>query len=65
MIALAVARTTAILLILRDISFDSDTELYIIALAALTCSTVTSPWESSSAMLAALSRSSIASLASP
>ena len=63
--ARATARTTAILLMSRDLSLFSDTELYIIALAALTCSMVTSPSVSSSAMLAALSRSSIATLASP
>ena len=63
--ALAAARTTSILLMFSDLSLDSNTELYIMALAALACSRVTSPPSSSSAMLAALSRSSIASLASP
>ena len=63
--ARATARSTSILLMSRDLSLPSDTELYIIALAALTCSMVTSPSESSSAMFAALSSSSMATLASP
>lgn len=63
--ARATARSTIILLMSRDLSLPSDTELYIMALAALTCSMVTSPSESSSAMLAALSSSSMATLASP
>ncbi len=63
--ALATARTTSILFMSRERSLESDTELYIIALAARTCSTVISPSSSSSAMFAALSRSSIAILASP
>ncbi len=46
-------------------SLFSETELYIIALAERACSTVTSPKESSSAMAEALSRSSMAILASP
>ena len=64
-IALATARTTTILLMSRALSLFSDTELYIMALAALTCSMVTSPSASSSAMFAALSSSSMATLASP
>ena len=65
LIALAVARTTAIFPVLRDLSLVSDIELYIMALAALTCSIVTSPSTSSSARFAARSSSSIATLASP
>ncbi len=63
--ALAMARRTAILLMSRVRSLFSDTELYIIALAERACSTVTSPSESSSAIAEALSRSSMAILASP
>ena len=59
------ASTTAILPMLRDLSLDSDTELYIMALAALTFSMVTSPSTSSSARFAARSSSSMATLASP
>ncbi len=65
LIPLAIASSTAFLLRSSALSFDSDTELYIMALAALTCSVVTSPSGSPSAMLAARSRSSMAILASP
>lgn len=64
-IALATASSTSIRFMSSVRSFESDTELYIIALAARTCSTVISPESSSSAMLAARSSSSIAILASP
>ena len=64
-IALAMASRTAMRFTSRLRSLVSVTELYIMALAALTCSTVTSPSTSSSAMFAERSRSSIAILASP
>lgn len=64
-IARATARRAIFLFMSSERSFESDTELYIIALAARTCSTVISPSSSSSAMFAARSRSSMAILASP
>lgn len=64
-IALATASSTIILLTSSVLSLESETELYIMALAALTCSVLTSPSSSSSAMFAARSSSSMAILASP
>lgn len=63
--ARATASSTAILLMSNVRSFASDTELYVMAFAERACSTVTSPNVSSSAMAEALSKSSIAILASP
>ena len=63
--ARATARSASFRLTSSERSLESDTALYIMALAALTCSTVTSPSTSSSAMFAERSRSSIAILASP
>ena len=63
--ARATASSASFLLMSRERSLESDTALYIMALAARTWSTSISPESSSSAMFAALSRSSIAILASP
>lgn len=64
-IALATASSASIRLMSSDLSLESETELYIMALAALTWSASISPESSSSAMLAARSSSSMAILASP
>ncbi len=63
--ALDTARSVSLRFMSRETSLDSDTELYIMALAARTCSGSISPAVSPSAMLADLSRSSMAILASP